>query len=86
MFVMSSTFMCVAITCIQGCGKLEPTVRHFDLYTSLLSCSPYTLYTIQFQYTEQSLHLSENVLHDWLFSHQYLHHDNLVLFATVLII
>ena len=54
----------------QGCGNIEPTIRHFD---PLLSCSSYTLYTAQFQFT--ALDVSDNVLHDWLFPHHctYLH-------------
>ena len=39
------------------------------MFSILLSCSPYTLYTDQFQFTGHSLHLSDNVLHDWLFPH-----------------
>ena len=51
---------------LLGCGNIEPTGRHFDLFSSLLSCSLYTLYTVQFQFTT---HLLENVLHDWVFPH-----------------
>ena len=52
----------------QGCGYTcsEPTTRHCGLFSSLLSCSPYTLYTAQFQFIRHSLNLSDNVLHDWL--------------------
>ena len=57
------------ITMRQGCGNSEPTDEHFDLYSSLLSYSPYNLYTVWFQFTEHSL---DNVLHDWLFPHHYL--------------
>ena len=53
----------------QGCGNIEPTAGHFGLILLLLSCSPYTLYTVQFRFTGHSLDLSDNVLHDWLFSH-----------------
>ena len=53
----------------QGCGSIEPTTRHFNLFSPLSSCSPYTciLYTVQFQFTRHSLDLADNVLHDWLF-------------------
>ena len=56
---------------MQACGNIEPTDGNFDLFSSLLSCSPYTcnLYTAQFPFTGHSLHLSDNVLHDWLFPH-----------------
>ena len=54
---------------IQRCGNIEPITGHFDLFSSLLSCSPYTLYTALFQFTGHSLDLSDNVLHDWLFPH-----------------
>ena len=30
----------------QGCGNSEPTAGQFDLFSQLLSCSPYTLYTV----------------------------------------
>ena len=50
-------------------GNIEPNARHFDIFSSLLSCSPYTLYTVQFQFTRHSLDLSDNVLYDWLFPH-----------------
>ena len=53
----------------QRCGNIEPTNGHFDLFSSLLSCSQYTLYTVQFQFTRHSLDLLDNVLHDWLFPH-----------------
>ena len=52
---------------LQGCGNIEPTTGHFDLFSPLLSCSPYTLYAIHFQFTGHSIDLSDNVLHDWLF-------------------
>ena len=55
----------------QECGNIEPTTGYFDLFSSLLSCSPYTLYTVYFQFTGHSLHLSDNVLHDWLFPHHW---------------
>ena len=54
---------------MQGCGNFEPTAGHFDLFSSLLSCSQYTLYTVQFRFTGHSLDLLDNVLHDWLFPH-----------------
>ena len=56
---------------IQGCGNIELTVGHFNLFLTLLSCYPYTctLYTVQFQFTGHSLDLSDNVLHGWLFPH-----------------
>ena len=54
---------------MQGRRNSEPTARHFDLFSSLLSCSPYTLYITQFQFTGHSLDLLDNVLHDWLFPH-----------------
>ena len=57
----------------QGCGNIEPTAGHFDLFSSLLSCSPYTMYTVQFQFTGHSLDLLDNVLHDWLFPRHWLH-------------
>ena len=44
---------------------------HFGLFSTLLSCYPYTLYTAQFQFTGHSLDLSDNVLHVWLFPHHY---------------
>ena len=50
----------------QGCGNIA---RHFDLFSPLLSCFPYTLYTVQFQFTGHSLDLLDNLLHDWLFPH-----------------
>ena len=53
----------------QGCGNSDPTLGHFGLFSSLLSCFPYTSYTAQFQFTGHSLDLSDNVLHDWLFPH-----------------
>ena len=53
----------------QGCGNIEPTAGHFGLFLPLLSCSPYTLYTVQFHFTGHLLDLSDNVLHDWLFPH-----------------
>ena len=31
---------------IQGCGNSEPIAGHFGLFSLLLSCSPYTLYTV----------------------------------------
>ena len=40
---------------IQECGNSEPTAGHFGLFSPLLSCSPYTLCTVQFQYTRHSL-------------------------------
>ena len=55
----------------QGCGNFEPTAGHFDNFSSLLSCSQYTLYIVQFQFTRHSLDLSDNVLHDWLFPHHW---------------
>ena len=33
-------------TCAQGCGNIELTTRHFGLFSPLLSCFPYTLYTV----------------------------------------
>ena len=54
---------------VQRCGNIEPITGHFDLFSPLLSCSPYTLYTALFQFTGHSLDLSDNVLHDWLFPH-----------------
>ena len=50
---------------MQDCGDSEPTAGHFGLFSSLLSCSPYTLYTAQLQFTRHSLDLSDNVLYDW---------------------
>ena len=58
-----------SLVCNQGCGNIEPTTGHFDLFSSPLSCYPCTLYTVQFQFTGHSLDLSDNVLHDWLFPH-----------------
>ena len=58
----------------QGCGNIESTARHVDLFPTLLSCSPYTkytLYTVQFQFTGHSLDLLDNVLHDLLFPHNW---------------
>ena len=54
---------------MQRCGNSKLIARHFDLFSSLLSCSPYTLYTAQFQFTGHSLDIPDNVLHDWLFPH-----------------
>ena len=54
---------------IQKCGNIEPITGHFDLFSPLLSCSPYTLYTALFQFTGHSLDLLDKVLHDWLFPH-----------------
>ena len=51
----------------QRCGNIEHTTGHFRPFPPLLSCSPYTLYTAQFQFTGHSLDLSDNVLHDWMF-------------------
>ena len=64
-------FLYVTFTTInsQGCENIDPTAEHFDLFSSSLSCSPYTLYTVQFQFTGHSLDLLDNVLHDWLFPH-----------------
>ena len=59
----------VHCTCTQGCGNIEPTAEDFGLFLPLLSCSPYTLYTVQFRFTGHSLDLLDNVLHDWLFPH-----------------
>ena len=69
---MLKTISIVCAVC-QGCGNSEPIADHFDLFSSLLSCSPYTLYTAQFQFTRYSLDLPDNVLHDWLFPHHWLH-------------
>ena len=30
----------------QGYENIEPTTGHFDLFSPLLSCSPYTLYRV----------------------------------------
>ena len=60
----------------QGCGNSEPNTRHFD---STLVLLPYTLYTVQFQFTGHSLDLSDNVLHDWLTTG---HTDSLVLLSV----
>ena len=38
---------------IQGCGNIDLTCGHFDLFSPPLSCSPYTLYTVQFQFTRR---------------------------------
>ena len=38
-----------------------------DQFSPPLSCSYYTLYTVQFQFITHSLDLLDNVLHDWLF-------------------
>ena len=56
----------------QGCGNVEPTAGHFGLFLPFLSCSSYTLYTVQFHFTRHLLDLSDNVLHDWLFPHPWL--------------
>ena len=53
---------------VHVCRDVE-TAGHFDLFSPLLSCSPFNLYTVQFQFTGHSLDLSDNVLHDWLFPH-----------------
>ena len=58
---------------IQKCGNIEPITGHFDLFSPLLSCSLYTLYTALFQFTGHSLDLSDKVLHDWLFPHHCIH-------------
>ena len=47
------------ITSYQGCGNCESTAGHFGLFLPLLSCSPYTLYTAQFQFIGHSLELSD---------------------------
>ena len=52
-----------------GYGNIQPIGRYLD---PLLSCSPYTLYTVQFQFTEHLLQLLNNVPYDWLFPHQVL--------------
>ena len=31
--------------CHHGCGNSERTAGHFGLFSTLLSCSPFTLYT-----------------------------------------
>ena len=41
----------------QECGNTEPTNRHFDLFSPFLSCPPYTLNTVRFQFTRHSLDL-----------------------------
>ena len=56
-----------------GCGNSEPTAGHFNIFSLLLSCFPYTLYTAQFQFTGQSLDVLDNILHDWLFLHHCTH-------------
>ena len=33
---------------MQGCGNIEPTTGHLDLFAPFLSCFPYTWYTAQF--------------------------------------
>ena len=58
---------------MQGCGNIESTTGHFYLFSLLLSCSPYSLYTVYFHFTGHSLDLSDNVLHDWLFPHHCVH-------------
>ena len=50
-----------------GSWNIESTAGHFDPFSLLLSCSPNTLYAVQFQFTGHSLDLSNNILHDWLF-------------------
>ena len=55
----------------QEYGNIESTTGHCVLFAaSLLSCSPYTVYTVKFQFTRHSLDLSDNVLYDWLFPHK----------------
>ena len=56
---------------MQGCGNSEPVGGHFELFSTPLSYSPYTLYTAQFQFTGHSLNLMDNVLHDWQFPHYF---------------
>ena len=53
----------------RGVETFVSIAGHFDLFSLLLSCSLYTLYTAQFQFTGHSLDLLENVLYDWLFPH-----------------
>ena len=60
----------------KGCGNIDQitrVTRHFDIFSSLLFCSPCTLYTVHtymyFQFTGHSLDLSVNVLHHWVFPH-----------------
>ena len=72
---MHIRYTCTCISTMyyaQGCGNIEPTAGHFGLFLSFLSCSSYTLYTVQFHFTRHLLDLSDNVLHDWLFPHPWL--------------
>ena len=45
---------CVTITRhtvpFENCGNIERTAGQFDLFSPLLSCFPYTLYTVRFQF------------------------------------
>ena len=45
-FLMLSRVYGLVRPLCKECGNIEPTARHFDLFSSLLSCSPYT---VQFQ-------------------------------------
>ena len=60
----------------QRCGNIEPTTRYLDLFSPLLSCSPYTLYAVKFQFTGHSVDLSDN---DWLFPHHWIQYNMLLL-------
>ena len=40
-----------------------------DILVYFHHCSPYTLYTVHFQFSGHSLDLLDNVLYDWLFPH-----------------
>ena len=61
------TITMVTITMVtyrQGCDNIDQTTGHFGLFVLLLSCSPYTMYTVQFA-KHSPVHLSDNVLYVW---------------------
>ena len=58
MFIENTVHFSNSVTPIQKCGSSEPIAGHFGLFSTLLSCSPFTLYTAQFQFTRHSLAMS----------------------------
>ena len=58
------------LTCNAYMQGMETLTQLLDIFWHIFICSPCTLYTVQFQFTRHSLHLSDNVPHDWLFPYQ----------------
>ena len=63
----------IHVLCICIHRGVEILSQLLDLFSPLLSCSPYSLYTAQFQFIEKLIDLSDNVLHAWLFPHHCLY-------------